>query len=202
MTYINLFTDIYCAVLIPQDTDIVNGYGTLPLVATTTPKNTLTITTSNSQDWSDYVTNTNPLVSSVSGGSSNTPGTSLIQDAATAQSLVFSWKAPFSSVTATSSTPGKTITNDWGIMIMMNPNIEFDTVTTSNVIQSTQPTSNLLTPSVTSITSNTSYNQYTLLKMTGTIVDHLQHIFMTTATKTAFGLYPFKIKPFSSIYAD
>ena len=38
--------------------------------------------------------------------------------------------------------------------------------------------------------------------MTGTIVDHLQHIFSTTATKTAFGLYPFKVKPFSSIYAD
>lgn len=48
LTYISLFTDIYCAVLIPQNTDIVNGYGTLPLVATTTPKNTLTITTSNS----------------------------------------------------------------------------------------------------------------------------------------------------------
>ena len=202
LTYINLFTDIYCAVLIPQNTDIVNGYGTLPLVATTTPKNTLTITTSNSQDWTDYVTNTNPLVSSVGSGSTNTPGASLVQDAATAQSLVFSWKAGFATVSSTSSTPGTTVTNDWGIMIMMNPSIEFDTVTTSNVLQSTQPTSDLLTPSVTSVTSLSSYNQYTLIKMTGTIVDHLQHIFVTTATKTAFGLYPFKVKPFSSIYSD
>lgn len=202
MTYINLFTDIYCAVLIPQNTDIVNGYGTLPLVATTTPKNTLTITTSNSQDWTDYVTDTKPLVSTATGGTTNTPGDSLIQDAATAQSLVFSWKAAYSSVTSFSQSPGTTITNDWGIMIMMNPSIEFDTVTTSNVLQSTEPTSNQLTPSVTSVTSNTSYNQYTLVKMTGTQSDHLQNIFATTASKTAFGLYPFKVKPFSSIYPD
>jgi hypothetical protein len=38
--------------------------------------------------------------------------------------------------------------------------------------------------------------------MTGTIVDHLQHIFAITASKTAFGLYPFKVKPYSSIYPD
>ena len=197
-----MFTDIYCAVLIPQNTDIVNGYGTLPLVATTTPKNTLTITTSNSQDWTDYVTNTNPLVSSVAAAATNSPGTSLLQDAATAQSLVFSWKAPFASVSSKASTPGTAIANDWGIMIMMNPSLEFDTVTTSNVLQSTQPTSNQLTPSVTSVNTNTSYNQYTLIKMTGTVVDHLQNIFPTTASKTAFGLYPFKVKPFSSIYPD
>ena len=95
----------------------------MPLVATTTPKNTLTITTSNSQDWSDFVTNTNPLVSSVASASTNSPGSSLVQDAATPQSLVFSWKAPFGSVSSTSQTPGTTITNDWGIMIMMNPSI-------------------------------------------------------------------------------
>jgi hypothetical protein len=119
----NLFTDIYCAVLIPQNTDIVNGYGTLPIVATTTPKNTLTITTSNSQDWTDYVTNINPLVSSVTGSNTNTPGASLIQNIATAQSLVFSFKAPFSSVTTFSSTASTAVTNGWGMMIMMSPSI-------------------------------------------------------------------------------
>ena len=123
MTYINLFTDIYCAVLIPQNTDIVNGYGTLPLVATTTPKNTLTITTSNSQDWTDYVTNTKPLVSSVTAATTNAPADSLVQDPATAQSLVFSWKASYSSVTSFAQTSGTVITNDWGIMIMMSPSI-------------------------------------------------------------------------------
>lgn len=125
LTYINLFTDIYCAVLIPQSTDIVNGYGSLPLVATTTPKNTLTITTSNSQDWSDYVTNTNPLVSSTAVSGSNVPGTSLLQSNSY-QSLIFSFKAAYSSVTSFSSTTNTPITNNWGMMIMMNPSITFD----------------------------------------------------------------------------
>lgn len=197
----NLFTDIYCAVLIPQNTDIVNGYGTLPIVATTTPKNTLTITTSNSQDWTDYVTNTNPLVSSVTGSNTNTPGTSLIKNAATAQSLVFSFKALFSSVTTFSSTTGTVVTNGWGMMIMMSPSIAFDSAT-SATIQTTQPNSNSLSATVTSVTNASAYNQYTLVTMRGTIVDNFQNIFMTTATKTAFGLYPFKLQSFSSIYAD
>lgn len=122
LTYINLFTDIYCAVLIPQNTDIVNGYGTLPLVATTTPKNTLTITTSNSQDWSDFVTNTNPLVSTVASSGTSTPGTSVLTSASS-QSLVFSLKALYSTVTSTSSAAGTPITNNWGMMIMMSPAI-------------------------------------------------------------------------------
>jgi len=197
----NLFTDIYCAVLIPQNTDIVNGYGTLPLVATTTPKNTLTITTSNSQDWTDYVTNQNPLVSSVTGSNTNTPGTSLIKNSGAPQSLVFSFKALFSTVTTFSSTTGTVITNGWGMMIMMSPSIAFDTAT-SATLSTKQPSSNSLSANVTSVTSSTAYNQYTLVTMTGTIVDNLQNIFLTTATKTAFGLYPFRINAFSSIYAD
>lgn len=122
LTYINLFTDIYCAVLIPQNTDIVNGYGTLPLVATTTPKNTLTITTSNSQDWSDFTTNQNPLISSVASSATTTPGSSLLVSA-TAQSLILSMKASYASVTTTASTAATAITNNWGMMIMMNPAI-------------------------------------------------------------------------------
>lgn len=201
LTYINLFTDIYCAVLIPQNTDIVNGYGTLPIVATTTPKNTLTITTSNSQDWTDYVTDQNPLLSSVSGSATNTPGASLLKDTGTPQSLVFSLKAPFASVTSFSSTASTTITNQWGMLIMMSPSITFD-VATSATISSTQPVSNSLTPSVTSVTSASAYNQYTLVTLTGSIVDQLQNIFKITAAKTAFGLYPFRINSFASTYAD
>lgn len=127
LTYINLFTDIYCAVLIPQNTDIVNGYGSLPLVATSTPKNTLTITTSNSQDWSNFVFDQNPLVSSVAGSSTRTPGASLLASASS-QSLVFSLNAAFAAVTsyATAAAP---ISNNWGMMIMMNPAITLGTGT-------------------------------------------------------------------------
>jgi hypothetical protein len=51
MTYISLFDDIYVAARLKSDTDIVKGLDTIPLVAKTTPKNTLTISTSNSKDW-------------------------------------------------------------------------------------------------------------------------------------------------------
>jgi len=122
LTYINLFTDIYCAVLIPTNTDIVNGYDALPLVATTAPKNTLTITTSNSNDWTDFVTNQNPLVSSTATASSNTPGSSLLVNTA-AQSLVFSFEAAYSSITQTASTAATAIPNQWGMLIMTNPSI-------------------------------------------------------------------------------
>lgn len=124
----SLFTDIYCAVLIPQDTDIVNGYGAIPLVATTTPKNTLTITTSNSQDWSDYVTNTNPLVSSSATVNSNGAGTSVLVSAS-AQSIIFSMKVPYTSITTTSTSAATAITNNWGMMIMMSPSIKKTTGT-------------------------------------------------------------------------
>ncbi len=124
----SLFTDIYCAVLIPQDTDIVNGYGAIPLVATTTPKNTLTITTSNSQDWSDYVTNTNPLVSSSATANSNTAGSSILVSAS-AQSIIFSMKVPYTSITSTSTSAATAITNNWGMMIMMSPSIKKTTGT-------------------------------------------------------------------------
>ncbi len=53
MTYISLFQDIYIAAKLKSDTDIVKGYDEYPLVAKSTPKNTLTIATSNSKDWDD-----------------------------------------------------------------------------------------------------------------------------------------------------
>jgi hypothetical protein len=37
--------------------------------------------------------------------------------------LVFSFKAPFSSVTTFSSTASTAVTNGWGMMIMMSPSI-------------------------------------------------------------------------------
>jgi hypothetical protein len=49
----SLFNDIYIAARLKADTDIVKDYDTLPLVAKSTPKNTLTISTSNSKDWDD-----------------------------------------------------------------------------------------------------------------------------------------------------
>jgi len=129
LTYMNLFTDIYCAVLIPKNTDIVNGYDTLPLVATTAPKNTLTITTSNSNDWADFTGgNLNPLVSTVAAATTNTPGTALFVNNSP-QSLVFSFKASYAQVTQTSSTANTAIPNNWGMLIMANPSIKLDNST-------------------------------------------------------------------------
>ena len=199
LTYINLFTDIYCAVLIPQNTDIVNGYGAIPLIATTTPKNTLTITTSNSQDWSDFVTNTNPLVSSTSTASSNTPGASLLSSSSY-QSLIFSFNAPFLSVSNYSINSSTTITNNWGIMIMMNPNIGFDSNATVTIKESIA--TSLLIPSVTTVTNASSYNLYTMITLRGSTSGALQTSFQVANVKTSFGVYPFRVNPFSSIYSD
>lgn len=199
LTYMSLFTDIYCAVLIPQQTDIVNGVGTLPLVATTTPKNTLTITTSNSKDWSDYATNTNPLVSSTSAAASNTPGSSLVTDSSTDQSLIFSFKAPFADVTSVASVGGTAITNNWGMMIMMNPLITFDSMATAVLTESSATS---LTTTVTSVTASDAYNKYTMITLRGSLSDHLQTTFQNTATKTSFGINPFKVTAYSSIYPD
>jgi hypothetical protein len=198
LTYINLFTDIYCAVLIPQNTDIVNGFGALPLVATTTPKNTLSITTSNSQDWSDFVTNQNPLLSTTASSATFTPGSSVLTSASV-QSLVFSLKAPYSAVTSFASTASTPITNNWGMMIMMNPAI---TLSASSTLTITESAATQLTPSVTTVSNASSYNLYTMITLQGSVSDALQTTFKTTATKTSFGVYPFVVSAFSSIYAD
>lgn len=192
----SLFSDIYCAVLIPQNTDIVNGYGALPLIAATTPKNTLTITTSNSQDWSDFVTNTDPLISSVASSGTNTPGSSLLVSG-TAQSLVFSLKAGYSSVTATSTTLGTSITNNWGMMIMMNP-----AITSTGTLTVTESSASSFTPSVTTVSAASSYNLYTLITLRGSTSTALQTSFLVAAAKKNIGLYPFTVTPFSSIYSD
>ncbi|MFM7859027.1 MAG: hypothetical protein ACKO96_45670, partial [Flammeovirgaceae bacterium] len=178
LTYINLFTDIYCAVLIPRDTDIVNGYDTLPLVATTTPKNTLTITTSNSNDWTDFVTNTNPLVSSVASSGTRTPGNSLLVNSAS-QSLVFSFKASYSQITKTSSAANTAILNNWGMQIMTNPSVTQGTGT----LTLTESAATLLTPTVTNVNGANSYNKYTLITLKGNNSNALLTSFNTVATK-------------------
>jgi hypothetical protein len=139
MSYISLFTDIFIAARLKSDTDIVNGYDTYPLIAQTTPKNTLSITTSNSQDWTDYVTNSNPLVSSTTAVSGYTAGTGLKQDAVNKQSLIFSLNAPYSTVTSTSS-GASTVTNNWGMLIMMSQNIAYDN---TSAVTLSQPTNTL-----------------------------------------------------------
>lgn len=87
MTYISLFQDIYIAAKLKSNTDIVKGYDDYPLLAKSTPKNTLTLLTSNSKNWNDASTTSVPLVSSVSGASGTfTPGVGL--NAGTSQSIV------------------------------------------------------------------------------------------------------------------
>jgi hypothetical protein len=48
MTYLSLFQDAYIAAQLKEDTDIIKGYDTYPLLAKSMPKNTLKIATSNS----------------------------------------------------------------------------------------------------------------------------------------------------------
>lgn len=64
MTYLELFSDLYVAYKLKGDSDILKGYDTTPIVATSMPKNTLTIKTSNSKNWADFSSNQDPLVSS------------------------------------------------------------------------------------------------------------------------------------------
>lgn len=64
MTYLQLFNDLYIAYRLQSDSDITKGYDTMPLVATSMPKNTLAIKTCNSKDWTGYSINQNTIVSS------------------------------------------------------------------------------------------------------------------------------------------
>lgn len=74
MTYLSLFDDLYIAYRLKDNSDITKGYHTTPIIATSMPKNTLTIKTANSKDWTDYSTNQNPLVSSTTATSGFVPG--------------------------------------------------------------------------------------------------------------------------------
>ena len=86
------------------------------------PKNTLTITTSNSQNW--VTDDLKPLISSSTTIGSKTPTSSLVVDPATDQSLILHLKAPFGKVT-TMDPANTNIPDKWGMLIMMNPKIKF-----------------------------------------------------------------------------
>ena len=77
MTYLSLFDDLYIAYRLKSNSDITKGYHATPIVATSMPKNTLTIKTANSMDWTDYVTNTDPLISSTTASSGFVTGDGL-----------------------------------------------------------------------------------------------------------------------------
>lgn len=72
MTYLQQFNDLYIAYRLKSSSDITKGYLSTPLIATSMPKNTLTIKTCNSKDWTGYTTNTNPIISSIAASGSRT----------------------------------------------------------------------------------------------------------------------------------
>ena len=134
MTYVSLFDDIYIAAKLKDNTDIVKGYDDYPLVAKSTPKNTLTLTTSNSKDWDDDTTASIPAVSSYY--NTGSPGVATYTGGAVAglkvanqQSLIFEFDANYNEVTSFASVGNTVITNNWAMLIMMNPKIKFNSGT-------------------------------------------------------------------------
>jgi hypothetical protein len=73
MTYLQLFPDIYIAYQLKSNSDITKGYQSTPLIATSMPKNTLSIKTYNSQDWTGYSTNLNSVFSTATTAGTLTP---------------------------------------------------------------------------------------------------------------------------------
>jgi len=105
--------------------------------------------------------------------------------------------APYSTVTSTSS-GASTISNNWGMMIMMSQKIAYDNTSTV-VLTETAPS---LSNSVQTVYYNGSYNNYTIITLRASTPAQIQVSFPTSPTKKNFGIYPFKIQDFSSIYAD
>ena len=197
MTYLSQFNDLYIAYRLKSASDITKGYHTTPLIATSMPKNTLTIKTANSKDWTDYLTNQNPLVSSTTATSGFVAGDGLRIESSTDQSLIFNLKAGYSDVTSYASTAGTTIDDNWSFQILMNPQIKLN----GSPVLSESTTS--LTVEAETVDNSDAYNKYTLVTLKGTQSDDLQTTFKTTATKTAFGVFPFRIQTlFSSIYSN
>lgn len=194
LTYLSLFSDIYIAAFVPRTTDIVCGYNPVPLVAASSPKNTLSIGTANTKDWTDFATNSFPLVSSTPVPSSNVPGSSLLASS-TQQSLIFSLKAAYSEVTSFSSSAGTAITNNWGFLIMTNPKLTFgSSFTLAETILSG------LTASANTVLNSSAVNQYSLIKLQGSTSNNLQTYFQVVSSKQSIGFYPVTLNSFSSIY--
>lgn len=196
MTYLQQFQDLYIAYRLKSDSDITKGYLTTPLIATSMPKNTLTIKTCNSKDWTGYTgpTDTDIVVSS-SLTNVRTP-TEGIRVETGAQWLIFNLKAPYSEVTSVSSS-ATSVTNNWGMYIMMSPKIKL----TSGTVSINQ-TSVALSASGLTVDSVSAYNQYTLITLRASTPSQIQINFPVTPTKIGFSLSSFLIQTFSSISAD
>jgi hypothetical protein len=203
LTYIGLFNDIYIAARLKASSDIVKGYDSTPLVSLSVPKNTLTITTVNSKDWTDYITSTAPLVSSDMSGSQTITSTGgLLLGGTTGQSIIFNFKALYSDITNFSSVSGTNLTNYAGLMIMMNPLISVSSGTTVTLQQSVANDASANVRGYT-LNSNSSYNNYTYLEFSALKSDGLSSTFVpTTAAKKSFSFYPLKLNDYSSMYAD
>lgn len=203
LTYIGLFNDIYIAARLKASSDIVKGYDSTPLVSLSVPKNTLTITTRNSMDWTDYVTNTNPLVSSdMSGTQTITSTGGLLLGGTTSQSIIFNFKALYSDITSFASASGTNLTNYGGLMIMMNPLISVPGGSTVTLKQSVANHASVNVRGYT-LSSASAYNNYTYLEFSAFKSDGLFSTFVpTTAVKKAFSFYPLKLNDYSSVYAD
>lgn len=196
MTYLELFDDIYVVYKLKANSDILKNYDSTPIVATSMPKNTLTIKTSNSKNWADFVSNTLPLVSSTTNLNYN-PGSSLQVLSNTSQTLIFSLNAPYSDVSSVAS--GSTsVPDSWGMMIMMNHKIKVN----SNTINLYENPSQVLDVDAVTIDDSLAYNKYTMITLIASTPGSIQNTFPISPTKTSFGVSPFLIEDFSSIYAD
>lgn len=52
------------------------------------------------------------------------------------------------------------------------------------------------------VDASDAFNRYTLITLKGSLSDNIQTTFPTTATKTSFGIFPFRISDYSSISAN
>ncbi|TXH54949.1 MAG: hypothetical protein E6Q89_07300 [Bacteroidia bacterium] len=105
-------------------------------------------------------------------------------------------QAPYAEVTSVASSD-LTVTDNWGMLIMMNPKIKVN----SGTVTLTESSSSLTATAVT-VDSPSAYNKYTLITLKGASPSTIQTSFPITPTKTSFGLFPFLINELSSIYAD
>lgn len=145
------------------DSDIAKGYDETPLIATSMPKNTLSIKTSNSKNWADYTTDQMPIISSATTSAATTVDSSLLKNAGTDQYLTLKIAAQYSDVTSADSTAGTPIDDNWGMIIMMNPKIKLN----GNIAL----TSNDFDVAAETIDSGTDYNQYTLITLRASLSD-------------------------------
>lgn len=157
-----LFSDIYIAARLKDNSDIVKGYDTIPLVSLSVPKNTLTLTSVNSKDWTDYSTAA-PLVSTDSSGTQTIASSGGLKRAGTtSQSIIFNLKALYSDITNYSSTINTVLNNSAGLLIMMNPMISITSGSTITLQQSVGNDASVSTRGYT-INNVNAYNNYTYL---------------------------------------